>query len=431
MKNLIRWIVLLQLLTVSDGLHAAQEPKLLTLKEAQEVAIRQHPRISIAELKALAARQDIIAARSAYFPQLAGNITAVGTADDSTRIASAGLTTSSVEERGSAGVTVTQLITDFGRTGNLTESARLRARAEERNAMATRAQILAQVNSAYFGVLQAQSVLRVAEDTVKTRQLILDQVKALADNKLKSSLDVSFAQVNLEEANLLLSKTQNNLQASFATLSTLLGYRDQQNFRLFDEPLPSALTNGLPELITEALRERPELGRLRYDHEAALKFAKAEKALRYPSINAQANAGSIPFRQGTLNENYAAAGVTMTFPLFEGFLYSARQQQANLRSRQVEETLRDEEANISRDVRITWLNANNASERLEITDRLLRHARQSFDLAQARYKAGASSMVELSQAQLNQTSAEIARTNAQYDYLIQRTVLDYQLGRIK
>lgn len=424
-------MVCLSLLLAVVVAAAAEEAKELSLKQAQELAIQHHPRITIAELKALVARQDIVAARSGFLPQLSGNITAVGSSDNNTRIASSGLTTSSVEDRASAGVTLSQLIYDFGRTGNLTESSRLRARAEERNALATRAQLLVQVNSAYYAALHARSVLRVAEETAKTRQLILDQVKALADNKLKSELDVSFAEVNAQEAALLLVKTQNDLKASFATLAALLGSREQKEFRLVEEPLPPALATAEPELVIEAIRQRPELDRLRYERDAAQRFARAEGALRLPTINAIGSAGSIPFREGTLNEHYAAAGVTMTFPIFEGFQYSARKRQAALRAQQAEEALRDEEDNITREVRIAWLNVNNASQRLGITAKLLQHARKSFDLSQARYKVGASSIIELSQAQLSQTSAEIGQANARYDYLAQRSLLDYQVGRIK
>lgn len=431
MKSHTRRTVCLSLLASVAVATAADTMKELSLKQAQELAVQHHPRITIADLKALVAKQDIVATRSAYLPQLSGNITAVGVNDDEIKMANAGLTMSTVEQRASAGVTLSQLIYDFGRTGNLTESSRLRARAEERNALATRAQLLVQVNTAYFSALQARSVLRVAEETAKTRRLILEQVRALADNKLKSELDVSFAEVNVQEASLLLVKTQNDLKASFATLTALLGSREQNEFQLVEEPLPPALASAEQELVIEAMRQRPELDRFRYERDAARRFARAEGALRFPTINAIGAAGSIPFREPTLKENYAAAGVSMTFPIFEGFLYSARQRQAALRAQQAEEALRDEEDNITRDVRIAWLNVNNSSQRLDITAKLLQHARQSFNLAQARYKVGASSIIELSQAQLNQTSAEIAQTSARYDYLNQRSLLDYQLGRIR
>lgn len=84
-----------------------------------------------------------------------------------------------------------------------------------------------------------------------------------------------------------------------------------------------------------------------------------------------------------------------------------------------------------RDVRLAWLGANNARERIVIAEILSDQARKSLALAQARYDAGSSSIVELSQAQLSETSAAIAQTNARHEYLIRRSMLDYQTGTMR
>ena len=81
-----------------------------------------------------------------------------------------------------------------------------------------------------------------------------------------------------------------------------------------------------------------------------------------------------------------------------------------------------------RDVRTAWLNANSAFQRLAVTEQLLAESTQAFDLAQSRYGLGLSSIVELSQAQLNKTSAQITSAEARYDYQIQRSVLMLRLG---
>jgi outer membrane protein len=52
-------------------------------------------------------------------------------------------------------------------------------------------------------------------------------------------------------------------------------------------------------------------------------------------------------------------------------------------------------------------------------------------LAQARFKSGLSSIIELSQAELNQSSAQIAEAGARYDYKIRHSALDFQLGRLR
>src|ERR1035437_6577796 len=410
---------------------AAEDNPRLTLQEAHEAALRGHPQISVADLKALAARQVTRQFRSAFFPTLSANAVAVGTANDNTRLSAIGaLNNPSIYDRNAEGLILSQLITDFGRTANLTGSAKLRAQAEANNAQATSEQILLLVDGAFFGAQQAQSVTRVAEQTVGARQLFLDQVSALATNQIRSELDVSIAKVNVEDGKLLLSKAQNDLQAAFAQLANLMGLREQKTYRLVEQPLPPELSTNISEYVQLGLRSRPDLLSLRNSQEAAFKFARAERALHYPTLSAVGSAGVVPIGNSALGDNYAAGGLILTLPLYAGGLYSARQQEAELRSQAAAESLRDLENNVVRDVRIAWLNAQNALDRLRITAQLLDNAKQSYDLAQARYANKLSSIVEFNQAQLNLLSAQIAYTDTQYEYLLQRSALDFQTGSL-
>ncbi len=409
----------------------AQLPMSLTLSQAHEIALRNHPLISVADLKALAARQVTREAQAGFFPNLSANVMSVGTADQNTRLAAVGgLNNPLIYDRNAEGLILTQLITDFGRTANLAGSARLRAQAAANNAQATREQILLAVDGAFYGALRAQAVTNVAQQTFSQRRSFLEQVSALATNKLRSELDVSFAQVNLEDARLLLIKAQNDVQSAFAQLSNLLGERDARTYRLAEQPLPAAVSTNVSEFVEAALQSRPELLSVRNSRDAALKFARAEKALRYPTISAIGAAGVIPVGDSALPENYAAAGVSVTLPLFTGGMISARRQEAELRARAEDESLRDLEDNVIRDVRITWLNAQNAFDRFQVTGRLVENARQAFELAEARYKSGISSIVEFDQAQLNLITAQITYATTQYEYLIQRSVLDFQIGAL-
>jgi outer membrane protein len=111
--------------------------------------------------------------------------------------------------------------------------------------------------------------------------------------------------------------------------------------------------------------------------------------------------------------------------------FTRRLRQEGRAAQAAAEGLRDLENNVIRDVRIAWLNSQNAFDRLRITQQLLENARRSFNLAQARYKNGISSIVELNQAELNEISAEIAYANTQYEYLLQRSALRYQTGSLR
>jgi outer membrane protein len=423
------WLTLLGMSPLM--LHAADQGPALTLAQAHDIALRKHPRISVAQLNELASRQVVNEARSAYYPTVSANLGAVVTGSSDTRVVSGILPVSSVFNRASASVIVSQLITDFGRTSSLVASSKLKAGAGLQDVEATRSQILLEVDGSYFGVLQAQSVMRVAEETVQTRGVARDQIVALAKNQLKSSLDVSFAEVNYQEAELLLSRSRNDLQSSFATLAAVLDEPGAASFDLISDPKPGQMPGDVSALVTTALENRPDLRSARLEQESAAKFASAESALRYPTLAMQGTAGVLPYRDSTLNQDYAAAGIVLTWPVFTGGLYTARKKEADLRAEAAAQAIRDRENNIARDVRIAWLNASNTLERVAITGKLRVQAQESLKLAQARYDAGSSSIVELSQAQLNLTSAQINEADAKYEYLIRRSALDYQTGTLK
>jgi outer membrane protein len=329
---------------------------------------------------------------------------------------------------------VTQLITDFGRTTNLISSANYAAKAENQNAIATKEQILLAVNKAFYNALQAHAVLTVAEQTVNERQTVANQVEALFKNKLKSELDFSFASVNLAQAKLLMLDAQNNENAALATLSMVLGFPSLQDFHLVEEenqmtPPPS----NVDDLITQAFASRPEILSLQFQYQSAKKFQTAERDLLFPSIRALGAVGDTPVGNAAvapspsaLNNTYGAVGANVEVPLFNGFLYTARSREAGLRAQATQERLLDMRNLISRDVRTSWLNANTAYQRLAVTKQLLQQANLALNLAQSRYNLGLGSIVELSQAQLQQTQAEISYAQAGYDYRLSLAVLTYE-----
>jgi len=401
----------------------------LTLKEARDLALRQHPRITAAEFKALAARQAVLQTRAALLPAFSLNAVAVGAADANTRYAApGGINNPAIFERATAGLNISQLLADFGRTDNLLGSAKEKARAEEAGTDTARAQLVLAVSAAYFGAQQAQSVLRVVDQTVTNRQTLLDQVSALAKNQLKSDLDVSFARVALEEARLLQLRARNDLDAAFTALGTLLGERESPTYALVEEPVPAGPPADAAPLVADALGRRPELDRLRAERDAAQKQARADRAAHYPTLNVLAGVGVTPVHDNRMEDTYATAGFVLNLPLFTGGRDTARQKEAELKARASEESLKDEEHNVIRDVRLAVLRAQHAHERLALTAKLLDHARSAHDLAVARYKLGASSITELNQAQLNLTAAEIAQATARYEYLLQRAALEFQTG---
>lgn len=432
MKRII--LTLAALAFYSGGIFANETNTLpvLTLAAAEQLALQNHPQIAAADFRVLAAREAVKESRAGYYPTANFIVDAVGANDEGTRITAGGLNNPSVYDRAAGGISVSQLITDFGHTANLAASSKFQAQAESQNASATREQILLRVNVGYLNALQAQAVLHVAQQTLDTRQLLLDKVTLLASNKIKSELDVSFARVALQEGKLLLQKAQSDADGAMLSLATDLGEREPKSYQLL-EPASVAVstTNDVSQLVETALTDRPELLSLHDQNEAALHFAKSQRDARLPTISALGVAGVSPIHDDHLENNYAVGGLQLSIPLFAGGLYTARQHEAELKSEADLELLRAAENDIVRDVHLAWLNVNNAFEQLQTTGDLVRNAADAYELASARYKIGSSSIVELSQAQLALTSAQITEADARYNLLIQQARLNYEIGALK
>jgi outer membrane protein len=415
--------------TVGQGTPRTGTP--LTLAQAEATALRNNPQITIGRLRALEAQQYVRETRSALLPTAYLSLTGVD-AESGSRMAAGAINSPILFTRAAAGATVSQLVTDFGRTTNVVSSSRFQAKAEDKNAAATIADVTLAVDRAFYNVLETRELVRVAEQTIKARQALVDRVSALAQAKLRSDLDLSFASVDLSRAKLLLLESQNNYQTSLAALSALLGYPDEQTFDVVEPreeitpPSPDILS-----LITQALRQRPEIAALQFQVESAKKKSDAEHDLWRPTVSAFGVAGIAPVRDPPIRNWYGAVGVNINIPVFNGFLYNARAKVADLQTEADRQKLMDLRNSVARDVRISWQDANQAFARLSVTQQLREQANLALDLAQQRYNLGLSSIVEFSQAELEKTEADITDTDARYRYRLVLIVHAYTVGAPK
>ena len=410
---------------------AAPAPTPLTLAQAEAIALKNNPQITVGKLRALVFEQYVRESRSALLPNASLNLTAAD-ANPGSRLAAGFLNNPILFPRAAEGASVNQLVPDFGRSSNLLSSSEFAAKAEDQNAAATRADILLAVDQAFYNSLDTHALVRVAEETVQARQTLADKVQALAQAKLKSDLDLSFANVELARAKLLLLESRNNFQASLAALSAILGYPSEQNFQLVEETTPLAPpAPDVQPLIQQALQERPEIKALQFEVESAQKFGSAEHDLWLPTVNALGVVGEAPVRDNHIPNWYGAVGVNVNIPIFNGFLYNARAKAADLQSEVNRQKLADLRNTISRDVRISWQDTNRAYERLSVTEQLRQQASLALDLAQARYNLGLGSIVEFTQAELQKTEADIADTDANYQYRLAQIALAFAVATQK
>jgi outer membrane protein len=410
----------------------------LTRQDAERLAIKNNPRISVGHLLALAQHQIYRESRAAELPTFNGQITAVD-ANEGSRIGAGALTASRLFIHAGAGVALSQLLTDFGRTTNLVSSSKLMEKAQNANALATLEDIVLATDQAFYNALQAQALLKVAQQTVSTRQSVEDQVSILTKNNLKSNLDLTFAQVNLSQAKLLQLDAENNVESTIAALTAVLGFDKDIRYELVEDntQAPSPPPADVDVLINLALKQRPDLQAVTYNQQASEKFRRAQRDLLLPSISALGIAGVVPVRPDCfggcfpnyfISSWYGAVGVNMNVPIFNGFLFSAQASEANYRAKAAAENVRDLHDQVVRDVRTAWLAAQTAFQRVGVTAELAKQADLSLSLAKSRYQLGLGSIVELSQAQMQQADAAIGYVNAQYQYQLSLATVNFETG---
>lgn len=403
----------------------------LSRQQAEQIAIKNNPRISVSKLLALAQHQMVRETRSAELPTANAALTGVE-AEDASRISAGSLTASRLFTHAGAGGAFNQLITDFGRTANLVASSKLQEKAQNANALATTEDIILATDQAFYNALEARALLKVAKQNTATLSTTQIQVNEMTTNKLKSTLDLSIANVNLSQARLLELDAENNRDSTMAALGAVLGMDHTVTYDLVgEETALTAPPADADQLVQLALEQRPDLQALNFNQQAAVKYSKAERDQKLPSITALGTAGTVPIRpDGTyyITNWWGGIGVNVNIPVFNGFLFSAQEQEAKLRAQADSEQSRDLRDSIVRDVRTAWLAANTAYRKVAVTEELLKEANLSLALAQTRYKLGLSSIVELSQVEYQQIDAAIGNTNAQYQYRLSLATLNYQIG---
>lgn len=425
-------LALIVLCVTSPALRAqTKSAPALTLDQAEATGLANQPRMLAAQQRVLVAAERVHAARSDDFPTVGFNATGVRVVDPGTAIAAGNITTSSVSDRFAYGGNLTQLVTDFGRTSALIGQARDQAEAQHDLAILTRAQVQLNVRQTYYRVLGAEAVLHAAQAAEANRKLIARQLSELAKSELRSTLDVQFADVLVNQADLAVVRAESLVSQARAHLATAMGLDQPVAAALVEQtPASAPLPPSLDDLLQQARAERADLRASQANESAARHLEDADRRLSLPKLNVLAAAGQIPYHDSTLHDDYAAAGFNLSIPVFNGGLFKAEQREAAHEAMASSADTRQLQLQVNEQVRDAWISANEAYQSIAVTARLVAASKEALRLAQDRYQAGLGSIVELNEAQLNETSAEIDAAQAIHLYLSRRADLDFATGEL-
>jgi outer membrane protein len=397
----------------------------LGYESAIRIGLDRHPLLRRSRESALAAEAVTNQAAARYYPELnAYAIQTGGTVRPLSGFNVAGAQNKPTSYVQNAGFRADQLIYDFGQTAHRVLAERAGQEAAEKDVQTHKATVILKVQHAYIHCLRQQRLVEIAQETVRERGIVRDQIAILYKRELKSKLDLDFMSVELRNAEIQLVQAKNELRAAFAGLNNAMGARGAEDYTLEDLPAASASSSTLETLIAQALEDRPELLATADRITQADERLSSSQALNLPTIAAQGMSGVIHFSDAPLNQ-YAGshpgqtnlwwgAGATISVPIFTGFLIDNRVAEARQQKYKAEQRKLDLSNRIAFEVTDAYLTLQTARQQIPVEEKEVESARSALTLAKERYRLGLASIVDVTTATTALLVSEVRLSEARY-----------------
>jgi outer membrane protein len=432
----------------ADG-QPAPAPTTLSLKQAEETALRNQPTLQEAHGLYEAAEGRVEQARAGYLPQVTVNGTYERTT--SNYAPRPGILPNAISTGGAnggtlaatpthvswdpkynyylLGVTGSQLLYDFGLTSNRWRAAAASRDAAGQNTRTAELQTLLTVRRAYFLARAQRDLVAVADETVKNQEKHVEQTQAFVRTGIQPDINLATVQTALANARVQLVTARNNDALAQAQLSQAMGVAVGPSFALADAELPPVPGEDGPTsaLLDRAEHARPELANLIDQKRAQELTLRSIKGSYGPALSAIANISDNGTSLDGLVPNWYI-GLGLTWNILQGGLTNGQVREAK---GTLENLVGQEQAlrlQIQIDVEQARLGVQAAKATIGAAEEALTNARNQLTLAEQRYAHGLGNAVELSDAQVAYTSAEAQLVQARFNLASARAQLLTAVG---
>jgi TolC family type I secretion outer membrane protein len=410
---------------LSGGQDAVRPGETLKLDRCVAIALERLPALLAARATAEADRSLVREAESAYYPQINWD-SSVGRTLVGPR-SSLGIQTPSVTFNSySTGVSLVQNIFDFGRT-----PAQVRIQKETHRASVSAVETAAQtavfdVKQSYYGVLQSQRNLGVAEEAVKQFQAHLDQARGQYEVGLAPKYDVTKASVDVGNAQVGLIKARNAVQVAKATLNNAMGVTGTLDYDVEDSLTFEPTTLTLDDALAGAYENRPDLASFVARRKAAEASVSLARAGFFPSLGGSASydysGNTFPLARGW------SLGLSLSVPLFNGFLTPAQVAAARANLNVLKAGEEGQRQAIELAVEQAYLLLKQAEEVVPVAELNVTAAQENFEIANGSYQEGVGDPIQVADAAVALISAKLAYIQALVDCKVNRASLDLAMG---
>ncbi len=402
--------------------------KPLTLADLTDFALRNNPQTRGAWAAARANAAAVGVAQANYLPQLDGQFSiAKNRAASTSGIASPRLT------RYGPSISLSYLLLDFGTRAGQLQTAEYNLLAANLNQNQVIQDVVLQVEQAYYQLLGLQALESANQQSLKNAEANLDAAKQRREAGLATIGDVYQAETAVAQAQLLLQQTQGQVASAQAQVTNAVGLTVTTAFML--EPWPAiapieTISQSVEQLLAQAKTARPDLIAAQAKVQAAQGQVQAAAGQGRPSLSFTASSGQARFRE-LPSVAESSIGLTLRVPLFAGFrtAYSVSQAKA-----QVEQTEAQRDQLLSLVQLQVWqayFNQQTAAATIKSASTLLRSATQAAEVAQARYRGGVGTILEVLSTQAAEANAHVQNIQAQLNWYVGLAQLGHAVGTLQ
>jgi len=400
-----------------------------SLAALTEHALRERPESRAAWLGIHAEAARLDAASAANWPTLTGQLGYT----QSRALTSSGSTAPTLHRYGPS-LSLAYVLVDFGARAASIDAQRYQLIASLLHNNRVLQDVVAEVEAAYYALLDVQAQVEALKQLETSLRASLEAAEARLKGGLVSRADQLRARAALAEAEVARLTAERDQAKAEAALKRTAGI-DQTRALVLDwktaPPVAEEAANLLAELLAEAQRQRPDLQALQAAAASARAEADRARAARWPVVSLGANGGRTYFTESDRDASSSySIGVNLSVPLFDGGRLAAEARAATRDAERLQAEADVQRNQIALAVTGAYHDVRHAQLQREGIRIQFDSANESAQAAEARYRAGVGSLLELLTAQAALARARQAQAQADADWLSAFSRLNHALGRL-
>lgn len=322
---------------------------------------------------------------------------------------------------------------------NLAKSREALASAEQGSRL-TEINLILDVMDKYYSLLEASEILELRKESLVQKRTHLDFARAQYDLGLVPRSDVLKTEVEVVAGEVDSLEAEGNLGIAGAELNDVMGVRLDQPIRVMPVEVAREEPPSPQECLDQALRQRPELLQQQSGVEIGKHNVKLARVERWPKLTLVGSYNTsvdrflfdgLPVNEANWSDNSDwRVGIGLSFPIFDGGVAKRAVQAARINLKESELDYLDYEKRVNLEVRSAHLNLVTALRRIDLTQKEVESAQESYDAALGRYKTGVAPITETIDAAVALSNSKVSHARATYDYLLSRARLNQAMGEL-